>query len=74
VIEVAEIVVTVRSIPSGEAGEHRLPLGSRIIDLLGEMGINPEAVVVRLKGKIAPEGEQLADGDEIEIIPVVSGG
>lgn len=42
--------------------------------LLDELDLNREVFVVRKNGQIVPEGELLFDGDELEIIKVVSGG
>lgn len=47
---------------------------SSIIDLLEELNRNPESVVVKRNGKIVTEEEKVEEGDEVTIIPVVSGG
>lgn len=47
---------------------------STILDLLEEIDVNLETVVVRLNGMIVPEEDVLEDGDDLEIISVVSGG
>ncbi len=68
------IKITAREVGNRQVRELQLaPMGTAA-DLLKELGHNQEVVVVRRNGRIVPEGEQLADGDEIEIIPVVSGG
>ena len=48
--------------------------GTKIIDLLKDLETNPETVVVKRNGIVVPEEEELSDNDEIEVIPVVSGG
>ena len=68
------ISVSVREIDKQKSIKLRLTPTSNILDLLKELGRSPETVIVRKNGKIVTEEEQLADGDEIEIIPVVSGG
>ncbi|MEA1904418.1 MAG: MoaD/ThiS family protein [Candidatus Hadarchaeota archaeon] len=54
--------------------EIQLPSTSSILNLLRELDYSPEVVIIRKNGKIVVEEEKLADGDEIEVIPVVSGG
>lgn len=60
----------------GKRGSRKIQLASTssILNLLKELDHSPEVVIVRKNGKIVAEEEQLADGDEIEIISVVSGG
>ena len=69
-----KIVVKVRIIGQRVARKVRVTSGTRIADLLDQLGQNRETVVVRLNGKIVPEEERLADGDSVEILPVVTGG
>lgn len=68
------IIVLVRKIGSQEPKEYELPPSARIIDLLEKTEFNTETVVVKRNGKIVVEEEKLEDGDELELIPVVSGG
>lgn len=70
----ARITVTVRVF--GQRGTRRLRLQARarIADLLKSLGYNPEVVATRRNGKIVAEGERLASGDLVEIIPIVTGG
>lgn len=68
------IKISVREVGKRGSREIQLAPASNILDLLEELGRSPEVVIVRKNGKIVPEKEQLADGDEIEVIPVVSGG
>lgn len=70
----SEINVSVRLVVEDKKDTHSFPPGAQIVDLLEKFNRNPEAVVVKRNEKIVPEGEELEDGDEIEIIPVVSGG
>lgn len=69
-----EIAVKVKIIGQRSAREVRVPQKIRIADLLNRLGQNRETVVVRLNGKIVAEEERIADGDSIEILPVVTGG
>lgn len=73
-IKLGEIAVKVKIIGQRSAREVRVPQKTRIADLLNRLGQNRETVVVRLNGKIVAEEEHLADGDSIEILPVVTGG
>ena len=70
----SDIEVQVKQVGEDRSGTYRLEAGSKISDLLEELGQNPEAVVTRRDGKIVPEADELEDGDQIEVIPVVSGG
>lgn len=45
-----------------------------IINLLARLDLNREAVLVIRDGELVPGDETLAEGDEIEIRPVISGG
>ena len=44
------------------------------LDVLRELKINPETVLVKRGKEIIMDDEELGNGDEIEIIKVVSGG
>lgn len=70
----SEINVSVRLVVEDKKDTCSFPPSAQIVDLLEKFNRNPEAVVVKRNEKIVPEGEELEDGDEIEIIPVVSGG
>ncbi|MBI4021704.1 MAG: MoaD/ThiS family protein [Candidatus Aenigmarchaeota archaeon] len=50
----------------------REPLTVR--QLLEQLKINPETVLVGLRGKIIPETALVADGDELDVIRTISGG
>ncbi|MEX1218499.1 MAG: MoaD/ThiS family protein [Acidimicrobiales bacterium] len=45
-----------------------------IINLLAHLDLNREAVLVVRGGELVPGDERLADDDDIEIRPVISGG
>lgn len=51
-----------------------VPEKSSIENVLDKMGINPETVVVTRDGEVTPEFEAVSNGDEIEIIDIVSRG
>ena len=68
------VKVTVKIAGKGESRELERASTDTVADLLKELGYNPEVVAVRKNGEIVPEEECLADGDEIEVIPIVSGG
>jgi len=57
--------------PAGE--EHEIEPG-RLADWLREMDINPEEVIALRGGRPIPVEDRVKDGDEVEIIRVVSGG
>ncbi len=48
--------------------------GIRVIDVLRELGLLENEYVVVRRGKVVAEDEELADGDELVLYPVVSGG
>lgn len=73
-IPMSGISVSVWRVGLDESGEMEVPSDSKVIYVLEELGLNPETLVVKRNGKIVPEDETLEDGDEVEIIPVVSGG
>jgi len=70
----AYIKVTVKQISKKLKLELRLGSHATIVDLLKELDHNRETIVVRRNGKIVAEEERLADGDLIEILPIVTGG
>lgn len=70
----SKIEVKVHTVEGQGSGVHTISSGTRIADLLEEIDRNPETVVVKRNEKVVPEEEELEDGDEIEVIPVVSGG
>ncbi|MBU0757959.1 MAG: MoaD/ThiS family protein [Nanoarchaeota archaeon] len=46
----------------------------KVMNLLKELGINPETVVVTKDNELITEEDILDDSDEIRILSVVSGG
>jgi sulfur carrier protein len=42
--------------------------------VLGELGINPDTVLVIRERELLTREDQVADSDELEIRPVISGG
>jgi len=48
--------------------------GSTVLDALKSINANPESVIVKRKDEILLEGDVLNDGDELELIKVISGG
>jgi len=48
--------------------------GSRIEDILKQLGINPVEVIVAKNGRIVSEEDTAGDGDELKIVRVVHGG
>ncbi|MDI6642847.1 MAG: sulfur carrier protein ThiS [Candidatus Hodarchaeaceae archaeon] len=73
-MRLGEITVKVRVIGQRATRKVRVAQKTRAADLLNQLGLNRETVVVRLNGKIVAEEERLADGDSVEILPVVTGG
>ena len=51
-----------------------LPPNSSILDLLNNLQIIPDTVLIEKDGKIVPEETILADGDELRILSIISGG
>ena len=45
-----------------------------VAEVLAELGVVPEAVLVIRDGSLLLRGESLAEDDEIEVRPVLSGG
>jgi len=68
------IVVSVRFLPKKRKTRIKLPTRSNVGGLLKALDLNPQTVVVRRDGKIVAERENIAGGDLIEIIPIVTGG
>jgi thiamine biosynthesis protein ThiS len=69
-----KIVVSVRVLPGRRGRRIKLPARSKVAGLLDALDLNPQTVVVRRNGKIVAEGERLASGDLVEIVPIVTGG
>lgn len=58
----------------GEIKQIQAAEGTRVLDLLRELGVNRETVLVKVCGKVAPEEQPLKDGDRVEIFRIVTGG
>jgi sulfur carrier protein ThiS len=58
----------------GEESVLKKTKSSDIKGLLIELSVNPETVIVRLNNEIVTLDMNIQSGDDIEIIPVVSGG
>jgi molybdopterin synthase catalytic subunit len=57
--------------------ELELPVGTRVRDVWGavpELGAEPPGLLYALNREYVPPGQALADGDELALIPPVSGG
>lgn len=57
-----------------EVKEVEVEKGSKILDLLRELGLIAEEVVVALDGEIVPEDERIYSDCRLKIFSVVSGG
>jgi molybdopterin synthase catalytic subunit/molybdopterin converting factor small subunit len=74
------VVVTVRLFAGlrERAGADRvqveLPEGARVADLLAAMEVAPRSCVVAINREYAGEGEPVREGDEVALVPPVSGG
>ena len=54
--------------------EVELPGGRVIREVLDELGVNPDTVLVIRDGELVTRHEPVAEGDELEVRPVISGG
>jgi thiamine biosynthesis protein ThiS len=63
-------VITVKI--NGE--ERQMPAKGTIRTLAVDLGLNPETVLFVVNGVLQPEDYRLQDGDEVEVVSVVSGG
>ncbi len=49
--------------------------GGRVIrEVLDELGVNPDTVLVIRGGELVTRHDRVADDDELELRPVISGG
>jgi sulfur carrier protein len=46
----------------------------KVHDVLGELGIDPDTVLVIRERELLTREDRVADSDEIEVRPVISGG
>jgi len=67
------LAIRVRVLGDGEK-EVAYREGLRVVDVLRELGLLENEYVVVRRGKVVAEDEELADGDELVLYPVVSGG
>lgn len=67
------MAIRVRVLGDGEK-EVAYREGLRVVDVLRELGLLENEYVVVRRGKVVAEDEELADGDELVLYPVVSGG
>jgi sulfur carrier protein ThiS len=51
-----------------------LPGGRVIREVLDELGVNPDTVLVIRDGELVTRHDHAAEGDELEVRPVISGG
>lgn len=70
----SSVEIEVRDLRDQNSESCSVPSGADIGDLLEDLDFNFEAVVVKRNGKIVTEEEELNEGDEIIVVPVVSGG
>lgn len=66
--------VRVRLIPEGKSVDVEVPGKVSVRMLLERLGLNPEAAVVLKSGKPLTEDEEVADGDSVDVVRVLSGG
>jgi thiamine biosynthesis protein ThiS len=59
-------------------GVRELPDGTRLLELIEQLGLRPGSVVVERNGEALPrsamDGVVLADGDRLELVRAVAGG
>ncbi len=67
------MAVRVRILGRGERLVEYRP-GMRVIDVLRELGLLSNEYVVSRNGRVVAEDEEVSDGDELVLYPVVSGG
>ena len=66
--------VTVSTLPRGGQEKKELPEGSTAQDMVRSMGLPTVACLVLRSGGPIPIDEPLADGDDLEVVYVASGG
>jgi sulfur carrier protein len=67
-------VIRVKVMGRGIEKEMEWRKGTKVADVLREIGFNTESAIAKLNGRVALEDENVKDGDYVEVIPVVSGG
>lgn len=66
--------VRARTVPQGGQAEEELPAGAVAADLVRALGLPTVACIVMRGGSPIPIDEPLADGDDLEVVYVASGG
>ena len=53
-----------------------LPEGGTIADIIEQLGItlSPDALLIAVNGRVAELNQKLADGDQVNLMPAISGG
>jgi len=54
--------------------QYEMKGGMTARDLIVQLGLNPEAILVLRNGKLVDDSVLLADGDEVKLVAVISGG
>lgn len=68
------MLVFAHIVPTGGREQRELPQGSSAADLVRRLGLPTAACLVLRGGVPIPIDEPLADGDELEVVYVASGG
>jgi sulfur carrier protein ThiS len=58
----------------GRPKKVKMGKGFTVADVLRSAGINPQEVLVKVKGTIVPDDLKVRDGQKLETLRVVSGG
>ena len=67
--------IMVKLLPQGkDIGDVEISDGSTGLELLGKLNLAPDAHIMTREGNPIPMDEELKDGENIEIIQVISGG
>lgn len=66
--------VRARTVPMGDEAERELPEGSTAADLVRSLELPTVACLVLRGGDPVPIDEPLANGDDLEVVYVASGG
>ncbi len=67
-------MIRVRVISRGIEKDIEWKKGIKVRDVIHAVGFNTESAIARVNGEVVLEDEEVRDGSEVEIIPVVSGG
>jgi len=59
---------------TGVAKTRKMSDGSTVLDLVRSMGVRPDEVLALVSGSPVPMDRVLHDGDEVELLTIVSGG